>query len=63
MSVDQMVGKIAVVDTVDASLDRLLPIRLLLLPANCRIDPVVNVRLGMIGVIGLTFGELRRQVQ
>jgi hypothetical protein len=63
MSVDEVVGKIGIVDAVDANLDLQMLVPPHLLPANRRIDPVVDVRLGMKRVIGLTLGELWRQIQ
>ena len=63
MGVDQVIDEIRVVDAIDADLDGLSSMRVFMLLADRRIDAFVNVWFRMIGVIGLAFGELRRQVQ
>jgi hypothetical protein len=49
--VDQVIDKIRVVDAIDADLDRLPAMRVLMLLMDRRADAFVNIRLGMVNLI------------
>ena len=58
----QVDSEIRVVDAIDADLDGLPLMGPLMLLADRRIDAVVNIRLGMIRMIGLALGEFGRDM-